>query len=222
MNDFHLISHDLCPYVQRAVIVLNEKQIPHRRSYIDLASKPEWFRALSPLGRVPVLQTGTRVLFESQVIAEYLDEITPGSLHPTDPLEKARHRSWIEYGSEVLKAVGAYYAAPDGRAEKERSDILLSKVARIETELQGPFFGGPEFSMIDGVWGTIFRYFDTFDQLHGRDFLQAADRVAEWRRKIETRASVRNAVPEGYPARLTAFLARRDGPVGELARARLS
>lgn len=93
MQDFHLISHDLCPYVQRAVIVLTEKQIAHRRSYIDLANKPDWFARLSPLGRVPVLETGGAVVFESQVIAEYLDEITAGTLHPTDPLEKARHRS---------------------------------------------------------------------------------------------------------------------------------
>ena len=68
MSELHLISHHLCPYVQRAVIVLDEKNIPHRRTYIDLADKPAWFAALSPLGRVPVLQAeGADVLLGHRV-----------------------------------------------------------------------------------------------------------------------------------------------------------
>ena len=50
-----LISHDLCPYVQRAVISLTEKGVPFERSYIDLGNKPDWFLAISPLGKTPVL-----------------------------------------------------------------------------------------------------------------------------------------------------------------------
>ena len=50
-----LVSHALCPYVQRAQIVLSEKRVPHQRIDIDLADKPGWFRALSPLGQTPML-----------------------------------------------------------------------------------------------------------------------------------------------------------------------
>src|SRR5918992_3647184 len=84
-----LISHKLCPYVQRAVIALNEKGVPFERIDIDLANKPDWFLKLSPLGKVPVLvveQDGReQVLFESAVIAEYLDETLAPRLHPTNP-----------------------------------------------------------------------------------------------------------------------------------------
>jgi len=59
------VSHTLCPYVQRAVITLHEKQIPHEREYVDLAQKPAWFLALSPLGKVPLLLVGDTGLFES-------------------------------------------------------------------------------------------------------------------------------------------------------------
>ena len=157
MSNLHLISHHLCPYVQRAVIVLSEKNIPHERTYIDLANKPDWFQTLSPLGRVPVLQTNGAVLFESQVIAEYLDEVTPGSLHPTDPLDKARHRSWIEFGSETLNAIGGFYNASDAATFEEKRTVLRRKFEQIELEIAGPFFAGEAFHMIDGVWGTIFR-----------------------------------------------------------------
>ena len=54
------ISHKLCPYVQRAVIALNEKGVPFERIDIDLANKPDWFLKISPLGKVPVLLVDDR------------------------------------------------------------------------------------------------------------------------------------------------------------------
>ena len=222
MPEFHLISHDLCPYVQRAVIVLSEKNIEHRRSYIDLADKPDWFSRLSPLGRVPLLQTNNHVLFESQVIAEYLDEITPGSLHPCDPLEKARHRAWIEFGSEVLKTIGVFYNAPDQVSFAAAQTALQIRLSRIEAEVTGPYFQGDQFHMIDGVWGTIFRYFDTMEPILEQELLQELPGLAAWRRVLAERPSIKNAVPEGYPARLRALLARRSSPMGERARAGVS
>lgn len=218
MSDLHLISHHLCPYVQRAVIVLSEKGIPHRRTYIDLADKPEWFRALSPLGRVPVLETGGRVLFESQVIAEYLDETTPGSLHPDDPLERARHRAWIEFGSETLAAIGRFYNAPDEAAFEEGAATLRGRLERIAPEVEGPFFAGDAFHLVDGVWGTVFRYFDTFDRIGGFGLMPQEAVLTRWRAAVAARPSVRAAPPEGYPARLMDFLCARRSHLGVLAR----
>src|SRR5215468_1925695 len=92
-----LISHKLCPYVQRAVIALTEKGVPFERIDIDLAKKPEWFLKISPLGKVPVLvvatESGEVALFESNVICEYIEETQAGpSLHPAVPLVRAEHR----------------------------------------------------------------------------------------------------------------------------------
>src|SRR5438270_2942739 len=84
MPKLTLISHDLCPYVQRAVIALTEKGVPFDRIYVGLANKPDWFRAISPLGKVPLLKVGDAVIFESAVILEYLEETQPKPLHPVD------------------------------------------------------------------------------------------------------------------------------------------
>src|SRR6202142_1075029 len=97
-----LISHKLCPYVQRAVIALTEKGVAFERIDIDLADKPDWFLAISPLGKTPVLRGGDAAIFESAVILEYLEETEPNQLHPADPLRRAEHRGWIEFGSSVL------------------------------------------------------------------------------------------------------------------------
>lgn len=56
MNKLTLISFPTCPFVQRAVIALNEKGVDFDVIYIDLANKPEWFLEISPLGKVPVLK----------------------------------------------------------------------------------------------------------------------------------------------------------------------
>lgn len=105
---YTLVSHALCPYVQRAAIALAEKGVRFERRTVDLADKPAWFRAVSPLGKVPLLiarDGGGRetVLFESAAICEYLEETAPGPrLHPDDPLARARARGWIEFGSAIL------------------------------------------------------------------------------------------------------------------------
>ena len=61
---FTLISHPLCPYVQRAAIVLAEKEIHFEREDIDLANKPDWFLKLSPFGKTPVLLVDGEAIFE--------------------------------------------------------------------------------------------------------------------------------------------------------------
>src|SRR5436853_4889744 len=100
-----LISHKLCPYVQRAVIALAEKDVPFERIDIDLANKPDWFLKVSPLGKTPVLLVGEQAIFESAVILEYLEETEARALHPADALRRAEHRAFIEFGSAVLTDV---------------------------------------------------------------------------------------------------------------------
>ena len=130
-----LVSHALCPYVQRVAIVLHEKGLAFERRTIDLARKPDWFLALSPLGKTPVLQVRGQSLFESAVICEYLDEVAMPVLHPQDPLQRARHRAWMEFGSAVLNTIGAFYAAQDEATLQARAQDLRSRFVQIEEAL---------------------------------------------------------------------------------------
>jgi len=211
-----LISHHLCPYVQRAVITLLEKEIPHQRTYIDLAHKPDWFRQVSPLGKVPLLKVGDEVLFESMVISEYLNEITPGSLHPADPLLKAKHRSWIEFGSNILNIIAGFYNAPDQSSFEQKRDELSSKFLWIEQYLGDRYFAGETFFLIDGVYGTIFRYFDVFDAIADFGIFANTPKVKNWRQLLQTRPSIQGAVTADYPERLRTFLKQRNSYLSSL------
>nr|WP_298168962.1 glutathione S-transferase family protein [uncultured Pseudomonas sp.] len=206
-----LISHRLCPYVQRSVITLNEKQIDHERIYVNLAKKPDWFLAMSPLGKVPLLQVDDQqTLFESAVICEFLDEITPGSLHPADPLLKARHRAWIEFGSQLLNEIARLYNATHDAAFIDSAKLIRDKLQRLETVVSGPYFAGENFSLVDAAYGPIFRYFDTLDRYLPLDPFEGCPRVNAWRVQLSVRPSVRVAVSRDYPELLKEFVQQRD------------
>ena len=205
-----LISHTLCPYVQRSVITLNEKQINHERIYVNLAKKPDWFLAMSPLGKVPLLQVDDQqTLFESAVICEFLDEVTPGSLHPADPLLKARHRAWIEFGSQLLTEIARLYNATHDGAFIDSVKLIQGKLQRLETVVSGPYFAGESFSLVDAAYGPIFRYFDTLDRYLPLDPFEGCPRVSAWRVHLSMRPSVRAAVSRDYPELLKEFVLQR-------------
>ena len=127
-----LISHHLCPYVQRAAIALHEMDAPFERRDIDLANKPDWFLKLSPLGKVPILVVDDDVvLFESSVIAQYVDEITGDKLLSSDPLEKYGQLAWVEFASQLIAGIGVCTtptAGPPstalGRISRASSNVL--------------------------------------------------------------------------------------------------
>src|SRR5216683_627960 len=171
-----LISHKLCPYVQRAVIALTEKGVAFERVDINLADKPDWFVAISPLGKTPVLQVGDVPIFESAVILEYLEETQPCPLHPSDPLRRAEHRAWIEFGSAVLNDIAGFYGAVDEAVFTKKARDLADKFKRFEARLESrlggcAYFDGERFSLVDAVFGPIFRYFDVFDRIDEFDIL---------------------------------------------------
>ena len=211
-----LVSHKLCPYVQRAVIALKEKQVTYERIDIDLAAKPEWFHALSPLGKTPVLRVGSEAVFESAVICEYLDDTMAPNLHPSDALERAKHRAWIEFASATLNTIWNFYTAKDVRAYQGSASALAERFRQLENVLgDGPYFAGAAFSLVDAAFGPVFRYFDVFDRISGIDFFTATPKVRAWRHALASRPSVREAVSDDYPGLLKDFVIRQGGVIGE-------
>jgi glutathione S-transferase len=219
-----LISHKLCPYVQRAVIALTEKGVPFERIDIDLSNKPDWFLKISPLGKVPVLvvrsEVGNEVaLFESNVICEYIED-TQGSakLHPQDPLLRAQHRAWMEFGSTILGELWGLETTGDAAVFEAKRVAVAAKFVRVEEALgSGPFFAGEKFSLVDAVFAPIFRYFDVFDKLIDLSIFAETPKVRAWRTELAKRESVRIAVGADYPQLLHAFLVRHNAHMLKLA-----
>jgi glutathione S-transferase len=216
MSDLTLISHALCPYVQRAVISLKEKGQPFERVDIDLSDKPDWFKALSPTGKVPVLRVGEAAIFESNVIVEFLEETVEPKLHPADPVRRAEHRSWMEYGSGILGDIYGLYTAADAEAFEAKTRVLAEKFDRLEARVAGPYFDGEDFGLVDAVFGPVFRYFDTLDRIGDFGVLAGKPKLAAWRAALAARPSVRTAVAPDYAQRLEAFFRARSSHLSGL------
>jgi glutathione S-transferase len=217
MAHLRLISHHLCPYVQRAVITLTEKNVAFERIDIDLANKPDWFKAISPLGKTPVLQVGQTAIFESTVILEYLEETQANPLHPRDPLRRAEHRAWMEFGSATLNDIAGFYVAADEAAFIAKTKALTEKFTLVEQRLAlGPFFDGERFSLVDAVFGPVFRYFDVFDRIGEFAILTSKPKTRLWRETLAARPSVRSAVAPDYDQRLWRFLYARNSHLTRL------
>ncbi|MDM0074407.1 glutathione S-transferase family protein [Variovorax sp. J2P1-59] len=224
MSQLTLVSHLLCPYVQRAAIALLEKNVPFERVVIDLSQKPDWFVAISPLGKVPLLRVPQfsgkeAILFESNVICEYLEETQAGvRLHPENPLSRAEHRAWMEFGSAILADLWGYETTRDAEVFEQKRQALIAKFDRVETALgEGPYFGGERFSLVDAVFAPIFRYFDVFDQITDSHIFDATPKVRAWRQALAERPSVRKAVVPEYPQHLRDFLRKHDAHLLTLA-----
>jgi glutathione S-transferase len=211
-----LVSHRLCPYVQRAVIALTEKSVPFERVDIDLANKPEWFLGVSPLGKTPVLLIGDTAIFESAVILEYLEDTQSPALHPSEALARAEHRAFIEFGSAILNDIAGAYAAANEAAFNAKVATLREKFMRVESRLRTPWFDGARFSLVDAVFGPVFRYCDAFDRIGDFGILTDLPKVAAWRAALAARPSTQAAVPPDYPALLWDFLRARGSHLSAL------
>jgi glutathione S-transferase len=209
---FKLVSLDICPFVQRSVITLRHKGLGFELEYIDLESPPDWFKAISPLGKVPVLVVDReRVLFESAVINEFIDDVTPPLIKPSDPFQLALNRSWIEYGSNCLSQQYQWMMAADRETFDRLGLEIKASLERIESVLDvGPWFNGPDFSLVDTAYAPLLmRYL----LLGAYPMLDAAwfPKTAAWADALLALPEVQQSVPVDFADRFFRNFGRHSG-----------
>ncbi len=221
LPQFTLISHILCPFVQRAAIVLDEKNIAFKRIDIDLNNKPDWFLKLSPLGKVPVLVINDEtVIFESAVIAEYIDEISEGSLLSHEPTAKARERAWIEFSSSFIFNIASLYSAREKNQYFEALKVIKNKLRILESNMSdNGFFSGPTFGLVDVSLSPAFRYFAVLQPVIGEDVFKDLNKTILLKKRLLNRQSVINAVQNDYSEQLLNFVENRDSHLANLVKA---
>ncbi len=229
MPNFRLISFELCPYVQRCVMTLREKEIAYDVDYVDLSDRPDWFVELSPLGKVPVLEVtrddGSKVvLFESVVINEYLDEVTEGSMLPADPLERAHSRAWVEFGNAVLNDAFSVTSAKDEAELAKVLEKLGNKLDRLEREIRtGPFFLGAEVSLVDAAFTPALQRLSWANEIHpAMAIFEGRPKVDRWWRALDERDSVRGSAPHDLREQFHQIVGRDRGGYRSVVGARIA
>ena len=207
MERVKLISFDLCPFVQRSIIVLIEKNIDFDIEYIDLENRPDWFLKISPLKKVPVLLVGNEALFESSVINEYLDEVYPKELLPKDPLLKAKSRSWIEYGNHLLMSQYKWIMSKKEESFVENQKSYLLAFDHIERALgEGPFFNGIDFSLVDAAYAPLWLRHLLAEEKFKLKLTNNYPKIKKWSMALSNRESIKRAMPDEFIPRYLKYL----------------
>lgn len=211
-----LISFNLCPYVQRSVITLEEKKVTYEVKYIDLSNKPQWFLKISPFGKVPLLKVQDKVLFESAVINEFIDETTAGSLHPADPLTKAYNRSWIEFASVMGGAAFRLMMSDSKENALVHARAVAEQLSQMESQIVGPYWNGSDFSLVDAAFAPMLQRIQWCMNIAPELAVFAnAPKSRAYCETLLSRPSVQKSVPADIEEIAHAYLADKDAAGGD-------
>jgi len=222
MAKYLLVSFKTCPWVQRAAIVLREKAIDFEFRHIEPDNRPDWFLAISPHKKVPVLRIDETVsLFESNAIAEYLDETIPPRLHPADPVARAINRAWTDYVPTFAEAVTAT-AYADSEADYNKAAARIpAAFDQLERALakhgSGPYFNGASYSLVDAAYAPFLQRYYFLDRVRPLGFLKNFPRLQAWSDALLTRPSTHSFEPGEFEAMYRANLRRRNKWVSQFA-----
>jgi glutathione S-transferase len=202
--------------VQRAVIMMRAKGIGFDVTYIDLRNKPDWFLEISPHGKVPVLKVDDVPLFESNAIAEYLDEMVKPKLHPADPIKRARNRAWTDFLPDfVYKGLNNVTYCPSKEVLPEALEAAKQKLSRLEEAIarergnNGPYFNGDKLSLVDAAYGPFLQRFAISENVLQTGLLQDFPLVRAWSDALLANDTVVGAVAPEFPQEFEKNLERR-------------
>ncbi|MBT9317840.1 glutathione S-transferase family protein [Leptothoe spongobia] len=202
-----VVSFKICPFVQRVTALLEAKQIPYEIEFIQLSDKPQWFLDISPNGQVPILITESgMVLFESDAIVEYLDEIAPPVEADVSPEQRAIDRAWgYQAAKHYLVQCGAMRSA-DKETWVQRTANLAKAFAKAEKALgNGPYFKGAAISNVDIAWLPLLHRAHIIREHTCCDFLARYLKVKAWQSAMMATGLASKSVSNDFEAAFTGF-----------------
>src|SRR6188768_1107431 len=160
-----LYSGTTCPFSHRCRFVLYEKGMDFQVIDVDLYNKPEDIAVMNPYNRLPVLVERDLILYESNIINEYIDERFPHpQLMPADPVMRARARLFLyRFENEMFGHIHAIEKGTQKQAEKGRQVIrdALTQIAPVFAKQK--FMLGDEFTMLDVAIAPLLWRLDLYD-----------------------------------------------------------
>jgi len=194
---------------------MRAKNVEFEVTYLERGNKPDWFLEISPHGKVPVLKVDDEVLFESNAIAEYLDEVVEPRLHPEDPVDRARHRAWTDFTPDFSRALGKFNYAKTEEAQADALEALPKTLAKLEEALSkrdndGPYFSGAELCLVDAAYAPFLQRFGIVENLVRSGVLDGFPKLKAWSAALMENECVVNSVAAEFGAVFADNLKRRE------------
>lgn len=175
-------------------MVLREKGLDFETHEVDLSNKSEEFLSVSPTGKVPIVVVDGDALHESNVVNQFLDEVTDGpKLLPEDPKERARARIWMSaadadfYPPVFVVSVGRERGFFEERVA-DALEKLRDTLTKLEERLEGREYLAGGFSLADIAHAGNFTRLREMEE-RGEVSLEGYPNVRAWMERVESRES---------------------------------
>ena len=194
---------------------MRAKSVEFDVTYINLRKKPDWFLVISPHGKVPVLKVGDVALFESNAIAEFLDEVVQPRIHPEDPIKRAQHRAWTDYVPTFSGLLGKVTYCKQNSDLPDTIEAASVGLARLEGALtrhqpaDSPYFSGDELCLVDAAYAPFFQRFQIVEDKLKTGVLSQFPRVEAWVAALLATPEVTGSVHESFATEYSNNLHRR-------------
>jgi len=178
---------------------------------------PDWFKAISPTGQVPLLKADDEVIFESSVISEFANDISENDLHPSDPIQKAKNRAWIQFSSSMFDDLFNLVTGDEETYAKAK-ESLFAKLAKVEAvKSTDTFFNGADFAMIDAAFAPIFMRLAWINEFtdNALSFNEFSN-LSAWSEAILAVDEVKDSVSEGIDDVYYSNIEAREGYLSTL------
>uniref|UniRef100_A0A914VJ92 Glutathione-dependent dehydroascorbate reductase n=1 Tax=Plectus sambesii TaxID=2011161 RepID=A0A914VJ92_9BILA len=148
-----------CPFAHRSILYISKKKLPVEVIDVNLMEKPDWFVQRNPLGKVPMIEHDGKVVYESLIVNEYLDELFPETaILPTDPYERAQQKILVERLSSVTGVFFAFMMNKDGDYT-QAIESMEKALENAECLLVDEFYGDKTTGYADiDVWPIFERF----------------------------------------------------------------
>ena len=200
MPKIELYTSALCPFAQRARIVLSEKGIEASEIEIDPRHRPSAFLGMSPLGKIPLLVHDGVCVWESGVIGEYLDEVFPDPpLLPERASQRALARSWVSFAdARIYELTHRLLLSADSEEQERMSARLADELRTLESQAlavnKGPYWLGEQFTLVDVAFFPWFEQLAVLERFRGFRMPGECGRILRWRDAAASRRSVRSVM----------------------------
>jgi len=166
-----LYSGTTCPFSQRCRIVLFEKGMDFQVVDVDVYNKPEDLAVINPYGKVPALVERDLILYEANIINEYIDERFPHpQLMPADPVSRARARLFLHrFEQELFSHIPAIEGGNAKEADKARQMIRDGLIQITPVFAKHKYMLGDEYSMLDVAITPLLWRLDHYGIQLGKD-----------------------------------------------------
>lgn len=209
-----IYTTNVCPFAQSVLILANLKKLAYKIVEIDLDNKPAYFLKLTPYGKVPLIEHDNKVVYETSIILEYLEEVFPGQAFLSkDAHTKAMQRIWIKYcGSDFIPIYYKVLLNQDIDKRNSYKSMLIDTVKFIEAGFEkhangGAYFFGDQITLVDICFYPFFERFVVNAFYRDADIPKDCVRIRNWLRLMRENPAIKTTSnsPDFYIKRYSKY-----------------